>query len=311
MLLRIGRLYPTHHLMLAIYVLTEILFSSYASSIGGRPPFTGAASLTSLVSNLFLVQSLGLHGQVTWNAPSWSISTEFYTYLVFAAGVIFFRERIKTAALLTLLFSSVLLYWLPKGSMGSTYDYGFWRCLFGFGSGVVAFQFWEKYHPALKQLLSPGRSASLVELGIVLAVILFVSLARGAKEFLAPLVFASAVLIFSLEAGGVSRTLTKRPFALVGGLSYSIYMVHYFIARKAFKAGFQFLELRYGLTLTQPKIDGGTFIGTNLWLGDLLNVLYLVVVLVASYIIFTPGKTRPAAGSGIWPSGSRASRVGS
>src|SRR5258708_13911776 len=33
--------------------------------------------------NVFLLHSLGFVDYLSWNAPSWSISVEFYTYLIF------------------------------------------------------------------------------------------------------------------------------------------------------------------------------------------------------------------------------------
>ena len=42
--------------------------------------------------------------------------------------------------------------------------------------------------------------------------------------------FAVAVLVFAAEAGAVSGVLRKRVFLTLGGLSYSIYMVHFEVA---------------------------------------------------------------------------------
>ena len=35
------------------------------------------------------LQSLDLHDRLTWNLPAWSISTEFWTYLIFGLICIF------------------------------------------------------------------------------------------------------------------------------------------------------------------------------------------------------------------------------
>jgi peptidoglycan/LPS O-acetylase OafA/YrhL len=41
------------------------------------------------VQQLLMIQALGFTGDATtFNGPSWSISTEFYTYLVFGAAVL-------------------------------------------------------------------------------------------------------------------------------------------------------------------------------------------------------------------------------
>ncbi|NOU07136.1 MAG: acyltransferase, partial [Hyphomicrobiaceae bacterium] len=84
MLLRLGRLWPLHIVMLALWFLFElaIAFLAKGATTGGRAAFTEPYDLTSLAANIFLVQSLGLNEE-TRNWVAWSISTEVWTYLVF------------------------------------------------------------------------------------------------------------------------------------------------------------------------------------------------------------------------------------
>ena len=44
----------------------------------------GGHSLRTIVNNLLLIQAFDIPSQLTWNAPSWTISTEFWTYFLFA-----------------------------------------------------------------------------------------------------------------------------------------------------------------------------------------------------------------------------------
>src|SRR5258708_36562327 len=46
-----------------------------------------------ILANLLLIQSLHLYEFLTWNLPSWSISTEFYTYVIFALCLVGLRKH--------------------------------------------------------------------------------------------------------------------------------------------------------------------------------------------------------------------------
>ncbi len=52
----------------------------------------------SFVLNLLLLHSMGFIDYLSWNAPSWSISVEFYTYLVFGL-IVLLAQRLRVAAL--------------------------------------------------------------------------------------------------------------------------------------------------------------------------------------------------------------------
>src|SRR5271166_1046431 len=82
MLLRIGRLYPLHFVMLLAFALTETLFALSGSvSDSGRDFFSGSTSPWALATNLLLIQSLGFNDGLTLNGVAWSISAEMWMYL--------------------------------------------------------------------------------------------------------------------------------------------------------------------------------------------------------------------------------------
>lgn len=98
-------------------------------------------------------------------------------------------------------------------------------------------------------------------------------LGREPLSIAAPAVFAAIVLVFARQGGAVSRILTRRPFLFLGTVSYSIYMTHYFIARRAVEwVGF-------------AKAQGIGFVdslGSDRWAGDVALVCYLAIVIAAS-----------------------------
>ena len=84
MLLRLGRVYPLHFVMLAIFVAWELATITIPRP-SGRLPFSDGFSVGMIFANLALVQTF-VGNPTSWNGPAWSIAVEVWTYLVFAFG---------------------------------------------------------------------------------------------------------------------------------------------------------------------------------------------------------------------------------
>ncbi|MEI9994996.1 MAG: acyltransferase [Rhizomicrobium sp.] len=240
---RFGRLWPLHAAVLLALIGLEcvrLAMMHHLHGVAARPAFTGPNSVFAIFTNLALVQALGLHDALTWNGPSWSISTEFYTYLVFAliCAVAPSRGlRVVLAAAAALLGAGVLARYSPLG-MEETVRWGEWRCLFGFFTGVLAYEVWRRGW--LGRL-----RGSLAEFAVVALVVAFITFEgrNGAVVYLAPPLFALAVLVFAAEGGVLSAALTTRPAAALGRWSYSIYMVHTLVLALLF-SGLSVLDAR-------------------------------------------------------------------
>jgi peptidoglycan/LPS O-acetylase OafA/YrhL len=231
---RLGRLYPLHVVMLSALValeLTHLMLAHIHPIAGERAAFIADRSPFAVLTNLFLVQAMGLHDSETWNGPAWSISCEFYAYLVFAA-VCFFtpgrKARLILSALLAVAGVVVLARFSDYG-MRETFHWAIFRCLYGFFTGVLAYEAWRA--GVLRALR--GTAAEIAALVLIAA---FVVLAPGmrALEYLATPLFAAVVLVFAGDSGAVSRLLTLAPAAALGRWSYSIYMVHTFVLASLF-----------------------------------------------------------------------------
>src|SRR6266481_2574068 len=95
MMRRFARLYPLHLLTLLSALAYELVKWQVfdLASIGAKHvPFENN-NLFSFVCTALLVHALGVLPASYWNGPSWSISAEFYVYLVFAVCVALSRHR--------------------------------------------------------------------------------------------------------------------------------------------------------------------------------------------------------------------------
>jgi peptidoglycan/LPS O-acetylase OafA/YrhL len=128
--------------------------------------------------------------------------------------------------------------------------YALARCLFGFLGGCFAYGFWQRL-----QLLAQPKSGvlmSCVEIAAVALIAVFITVyAYTPLQFLSPLVFGAAILIFAFEAGMVSKLLSLRPFVLLGELSFSIYMTHSLL-REVLRWSLTLLDRQAGIVLVRP-----------------------------------------------------------
>ncbi len=285
---RIGRLWPLHIFVLLLFVLMELLKIYVISTSGGweqaEAPFSQEYSISSLFSNIFLLQSMGLHDQLTWNYPSWSISVEFYTYLVFVSVIALFNFN-KLINIGIILICLWVLYLFPK-DIDATFDFGLFRCVTGFFLGLLFYSFYKNiFHIKL-------HFATFIEVLIITLVVVFVLFfSHGLVSLLAPFLFSIMVLVFALEQGAVSRLLKSSPFQKLGLWSYSIYMIHAFVILvlsriiSILESKFDFNMYLLADSLFNP-LNVDVFYINNLYFMDLLTLLYLLVVIISASILY-------------------------
>ncbi|MEM7330203.1 MAG: acyltransferase [Pseudomonadota bacterium] len=285
--LRIARLYPLHFAILLAFIGYEVAKLGWAMIQTGAPgdAFTGPNDIHALVSNLFMTQGLGATSELTWNWPSWSISTELMAYFTFAAIVsIFGRYKwIAFTALITI--SALVLVVFNDGEFLATYDFGLFRCYIGFFTGAI---FYRAYRHAIanrgdgEQL----KMATLVETIAVAAVILFVSAgANSALTFTLPLIFGACVFFFAFDQGAISRLLHKPIFTLLGALSYSMYMTHVFIIDRMANIA-SFIQSKTGWQMIETG-DGSEFAFSVAGVpNELIAIAFLASVVAVSYATY-------------------------
>ncbi len=287
--LRLGRLYPLHFAMLMLFIsweLTKVVRRILLPELSPVAVFsTPQDAPDTILANLLLVQSLHVHDFLTWNVASWSISTEFYTYVVFAVCLIGLRKRAWIASLFAVIAGPVLIAMLSERNMDTHYDWGLIRCVYGFAAGAIAWNAHRKWNGELRKWLS----GNAVEWGALALVVAFVSVAGTTLlSIAAPYVFALVVLVFAFEAGSASAILRLRPLVFLGTISYSIYMTHVFIAKRMFDAAIQVEQRWHVIPFTHREIDGRdvAFLGTQLWHGDVAYAVYLAMIIAMSYLTY-------------------------
>jgi len=287
---RFGRLWPLHAALLALFVAFEAVrwWLAARGTALEAAPFTGGNAPSTILPNLMFLQGLGLYDHLTWNQPSWSISTEFWTYLVFALVCLTARSRLTIVSGVIVAVSLFLVGLLSPDAMNATNDYGLPRCLAGFFAGSLTYRLWRAMRARTEATVR--RRAGMLEPALVLAAGAFVWFAGVTPASLAaPIVFAALVYVFAFEAGPVSRVMDTRPFHALGAWSYSIYMVAYFVALMFERA---LNTLARGTSLvridTVQGIEGARrgFVVELPFAGDLVVLAYATVVVVVSWLTY-------------------------
>lgn len=289
---RIARLWPLHVFMLALLVGYEFVLLG-ATQVGidsPRPIFENRTSLEAIFTNVFFLHSMGLHDTNTWNLPSWSISVEFYTYMVFAIFAIGARKFWNVACILLVGCCAAWLIYLSKSNpmyIDWAYDWGFVRCIMSFFSGSLAYGIYMHFSKNGQRSLP---YATIFETIAVVIVVYFITYqSKTPLNMLAPVVFGLTIFVFAFEAGSLSKLLKIKPIGALGKWSYSIYLTHFLLIQivmsfivvfeKIFKISLKTEIMFFG----DPKymVDFG-----NMFSNDLLALGYLAVTLGFSALTY-------------------------
>ena len=131
--------------------------------------------------------------------------------------------------------------------------------------------------------------ATLIEAFAIVWILLYIySIELVMTYTMAAPLFFVPVLVFANQGGHISRLLMVRPLVLIGTLSFSIYMIHAFVTARVLNS-FQLAANKLNVDIfTFVEVEGVLvrMVGKELWHGDLIYLLMLVVVVVASYFSY-------------------------
>ncbi|MFK3799670.1 MULTISPECIES: acyltransferase family protein [unclassified Pseudomonas] len=272
---RVFRLYPLHLVMLAVFILFEtVRWMAYKKGFYlNNVPFTGLFAPKEILPNLFLVQAwTPLTETMSFNYPSWTISIEFYIYMLFGGlCMLSMRNRFLMFAAISLV-AFILIFsenepLVERAMLGLS-------CFF---AGNITYLVYLLIRD--KWTIRPWL-VTVLECAMMYATYWIVMNDFDFRSPIGSLTFCALVLLFAFEGGLVSSLLKTWLFVLLGKLSYSIYMTH---AALIFCLSTIFIVAQKvtGLELA-PMIDGQRFMDTG---SVLANDIFVVCVAVASVIL--------------------------
>jgi len=209
---RIARIYPLHLALLLVFVAIA-LFSRY--------PLDG------LFQSVFLLHAFGTTDGLVLNGPSWTISAEFFAYLLFALVV--FRSPRTWVLIVAFVFSFAAAHLVAVSIerpefLHLTWDYGHMRILPLFVLGML-----------LRRLM-PLVSISVAYLLAAVGLVTFVFFAHASGAGYELLIPFSLLIVAGARLSEVAMLPTNARIPVyLGEISYSVYLVHILALRIYFE----------------------------------------------------------------------------
>jgi len=271
---RFLRLYPLHFILLIIFLCleyVELYKEIYTNDIGIAQSFSINTSFA-FWHNIFLTHSLFLDN-VSWNYPSWSISAEFYTYLLFGLMMLFTRSNFRFTLYSSSILIAISFFMLLNTSMDTSQ--GFIRCIYSFFMGVIVFNLNSKF---------PIKVSPLFSYLFFLIALLGINFSGPSDavgiNILMPIIFS--FLIFSLLSSKPNNKLKNflrlKFLIFLGAISYSIYMLHAFIWRLIS------VILRYVFGIESS--DNLAMVTNNEFLSGAILFISVIVLIIASNLSY-------------------------
>ena len=265
---RLARIYPLHLATLLFYVAMVVALTLAGIAL----PNPERYDPWQLIPNLLLVQGWQTTDKGAWNYPSWSISAEWFAYLLFPwlAALIFRRlAAIPAYYLVAAALAWLIVTWALSPSLfGVRYfalhsNFGYVRIMPEFVLGMTLYRLGREHDLALLG----GRTVFGV---IVTAVI---ALAWAALQ-LATVIALALLIVASAERArrGTEGLLRAGWCVYLGEISYALYMVHLPVAT---------------LLLRGIRFDTGD---TPPWMVPIGMIVAVLVAIAAHHVIEIPGR---------------------
>lgn len=286
--LRLARIYPVHLFSLLLVLLMFVAAQVTGSTVTNPENY----SLSSLIQNLFLVQTWTVPTQFSWNAIAWAVSNEWLAYLTFPI-IIGITLRIRSVpavlgSIFVLLWGMTAACLLINNSLemaGGAGSYGLLRVAGEFVAGCLMYnlysiQWGKRWNwsllTSLSWLAALIGSAAFISYGmsnagatIGTAVSKLSSSSFQIQVLSLTPLYAFAIYALAWQRGPLAQLFSTKLMMLGGHLSYSLYLTHYICL----------IVLRRVLPV-ESVADG------NIAVRFLVLLIYLVIMLAAAAVTY-------------------------
>jgi peptidoglycan/LPS O-acetylase OafA/YrhL len=224
MLRRMARLYPLHFITLLFYVIIGLFALMGALKVNDMLKY----NFDMLIPNLLLVHAWFPNGVISFNYVSWSISAEFFVYLLFPLISLALANNLLRCIclLLALIVFAMTMSHLIFGETFTrlVWNGGILRAAPSFAFGVFICQ----HRSQLIALLSKVNLSAAFH--ILCAITVGLMLGRAPDYMILPFIWSLVACGFFCDIQGTRTCLAHRYLSGFGYLTYSIYMLHTVVA---------------------------------------------------------------------------------
>lgn len=220
---RVARIYPLHLVLLLLYLSIPLAYVL----TGRMLPEGNLYTLRSFLLGLLLAHNWGVLNELTWNIPSWSISTELAAYLTFPFVAVASKRLVSHKAILAIAGSAVIAifaiyHFCDAADIGADIPHlGLFRCLAEFVLGICAYKLYTG------RQIRREVGCFILFSGVALSCVVLLN--KGSDFLTAPTAFFLFILGSLVCETGLAKLFSKPIFVYLGEISYSTYLVHYFV----------------------------------------------------------------------------------
>jgi peptidoglycan/LPS O-acetylase OafA/YrhL len=286
---RFSRVYPLHFVTLVFTIIMLFIFGLLG--VPKNPILQVNNNAYSVLTNLLLLHSMNFHNWFTWVHASWSISTEWWAYMIFPFLVApFFKLKsggrmlvcfLCFAGYFCIMYFIIPIITVPKElsfikfsrslwTINVAFEYGFIRCLCGFILGMMMHHAYQDQWG--KRILGNGWTMGL------LAIAAFTSMHFDLPDIITVFFFPLLLLSGAYGSENINRLFSTRPLQRLGDWSFSIYLVHQPILILIFNT------LAY---LSPPADSNEQQAVPALWIAWSIALVLIALILFVAYLSFT------------------------
>jgi peptidoglycan/LPS O-acetylase OafA/YrhL len=217
---RLARIYPLHLTTLCVLALMVVALPDFADRYPMQEERWG---FTPFLASLFLVQNWAHVLPTSWNTPAWSLSAEWFAYLIFP--LFLFATQWPRSVIVPLFLAGSVLFVLYgaftlKGlpGLGGEGTPGMLRMTCEFAAGCMLAR-------AVANGLRPLPPVADI---VALALVLIAAILGGTFTYLVLPGFVLFVLL-AVQESPTARVLSRAPIVFLGEISYSIYLIHWIL----------------------------------------------------------------------------------
>jgi peptidoglycan/LPS O-acetylase OafA/YrhL len=270
---RYFRIYPIHLftllIVLSIQLLKLILLKFfYLNSANEAFHPSNLFSVHDFIQHLFLTQSVTNFGYfLSWNAAAWTISAEFYAYLVF--GLLALIARGNKLIFIIILLLYILFSGLISLNFGNYINPVFLTCLLYFFSGCIVFFIYEKTKFRINDFFF------IIFLFTLIAYNKFYELDNS-------ILFSICIFLVLIAKQNtfINKVLNFKPLVYFGTISYSFYMMH----QSILYLYIQSLKLIFDVSFDNK--NGVTTDTGDPYYDSLITISYIAISIIISAIIY-------------------------
>ena len=238
---RLGRLYPLHILLLGVLLLVLNLKMAVnlalgvlgidlgMTPIGEQPEFF---DLSYFLLTITLLHGVGIDDSDLFNFASWSISAEFWAFVVLTTCFVVTRGRRRRIAFASGAIALCIAFYLACWWQPATHtfdaskllDRNLARSIMAYFVGMLAFEL--RRQPYFQDL--PVRTLNALQTVALVSIVLV--LCKQPRLFMSQIwslpIWAALIISLSYGKGWAVSVLGSEPMIWLGERSYGIYMCH-------------------------------------------------------------------------------------